>query len=171
VNASASRSTGCCSRAWRRPRTCSLVIRLGTERLLQEMLEREATAYLGRERYQRRDPAQPSRGYRNGYGPGCLRTTEGEIRVEVPSARGVRAIPLGADDGAAGPPLHVGASGRAGSLLCPHPGSGGDDRCRRAAKVPKAPSLRQSPSRRTGGPVWPTCAVPRSIPSVFAPPA
>ena len=65
----------------------SIVIRLGTERLLQEMLEQEVTDHLGRERYQRQDPAQPSRGYRNGYEPGRLRTTEGEIGVQVPQVR------------------------------------------------------------------------------------
>jgi putative transposase len=51
------------------------------------MLEQEVTDYLGRERYQRRDPAESHRGYRNGYEPGRMRTTEGEIRVQVPQVR------------------------------------------------------------------------------------
>ena len=65
----------------------TLILRLGTERLLQEMLEQEVTDYLGRERYQRRDPAESHRGYRNGYEPGRMRTTEGEMRVQVPQVR------------------------------------------------------------------------------------
>ena len=65
----------------------TLVIRLGAERLVQEMLEQEVTDYLEREHYQRRRPEQEHRGYRNGYEPGRIRTAEGEIVVEVPQVR------------------------------------------------------------------------------------
>ena len=65
----------------------TLIIRLGAERLVQEMLEQEATDYLEREHYQRRRPEQEHRGYRNGYEPGRIRTAEGEIVVQVPQVR------------------------------------------------------------------------------------
>jgi hypothetical protein len=48
----------------------SLIVRLGVERLVQEMLEQEVTDYLEREHYQRRRPEQEHRGYRDGYEPG-----------------------------------------------------------------------------------------------------
>lgn len=63
------------------------VIRLGIERLVQEMLEQEVTDYLEREHYQRRRPEQEHLGYRNGYEPGRMRTAEGEIAVQVPQVR------------------------------------------------------------------------------------
>jgi putative transposase len=65
----------------------SLVIRLGVERLMQEMLEEEVKDYLGRGHYERRAPGQEHRGYRNGYEPGRVRTGEGEITVQVPQVR------------------------------------------------------------------------------------
>jgi len=65
----------------------SLIVRLGVERLVQEMLEQEVTDYLEREHYQRRRPEQEHRGYRNGYEPGRMRTAEGEIVVQVPQVR------------------------------------------------------------------------------------
>jgi putative transposase len=65
----------------------STVIRLGVERLVQEMLEQEVTDYLEREHYERRRPEQEHRGYRNGYEPGRIRTAEGEVVVEVPQVR------------------------------------------------------------------------------------
>jgi len=65
----------------------SAVIRLGTERLLQEMLEQEVTDYLGRGHYQRYQPDQEQRGYRNGYEAGHLDTAEGEIAVQIPQVR------------------------------------------------------------------------------------
>jgi putative transposase len=63
------------------------VIRLGVERLVQELVEQEVTDYLEREHYQRRRPEQEHRGYRNGYEPGRMRTSEGEIVVQVPQLR------------------------------------------------------------------------------------
>jgi putative transposase len=65
----------------------SLVVRLGIERVVQEMVEQEVTDYLERDHYQRRRPEQEHRGYRNGYEPGRIRTAEGEIMVQVPQVR------------------------------------------------------------------------------------
>jgi putative transposase len=65
----------------------SLVVRLGIERVVQEMVEQEVTDYLERGHYERRRPEQEHRGYRNGYEPGRIRTAEGEIVVQVPQVR------------------------------------------------------------------------------------
>jgi putative transposase len=65
----------------------SLVVRLGIERVVQEMVEQEVTDYLERGHYERRRPEQEHRGYRNGYEPGRVRTAEGEIVVQVPQVR------------------------------------------------------------------------------------
>ena len=65
----------------------SVVIRLGVERLIQEMLEEEVKDYLGRDHYVRRAPGQEHRGYRNGYEPGRVRTGEGEVTLQVPQVR------------------------------------------------------------------------------------
>lgn len=62
----------------------STLVRLSTERVLQEALEREQAEALGRGRYERRD--EP-RGYRNGYEAGTLKTAEGVLRVQVPQIR------------------------------------------------------------------------------------
>lgn len=62
----------------------STLVRLSTERVLQEALEREQAAALGRGRYERRDDP---RGYRNGYEVGTLKTAEGVLRVQVPQVR------------------------------------------------------------------------------------
>jgi len=63
----------------------SSLVRLSTERVLQEALEQEQAVALGRERYERREG---ERGYRNGYEAGTLKTAEGVLRVEVPQIRG-----------------------------------------------------------------------------------
>lgn len=60
---------------------------LGAQLLIQEVLEQEVTDFLGRERYERRPPGQPRMGYRNGYEPGRIRSTEGEILLQVPQVR------------------------------------------------------------------------------------
>ena len=65
----------------------SMIVRLGIERVVQEMVEQEVTDYLERDHYQRRRPEQEHRGYRNGYEPGRIRTAEGEIVVQVPQVR------------------------------------------------------------------------------------
>jgi putative transposase len=65
----------------------TIVFRLGVERLVQELVEQEVTDYLERDHYERRQPEQEHRGYRNGYEPGRIRTAEGEIVVQVPQVR------------------------------------------------------------------------------------
>jgi len=63
------------------------LIQLGTQLVMQEMLERETTEQLGRAHYQHRQPGEALRGYRNGYEPGRLRTAEGEIPIQIPQVR------------------------------------------------------------------------------------
>jgi transposase-like protein len=63
----------------------SLLVRLSTERILQEALEQEQAMALGRGRYELRGEKG---GYRNGYENGTLRTGEGVLHVKVPQIRG-----------------------------------------------------------------------------------
>jgi putative transposase len=63
----------------------SLLVRLSTERVLQEALEHEQGEVLGRGRY---EPCRERPGYRNGYENGTLKTAEGVLRVKVPQIRG-----------------------------------------------------------------------------------
>ena len=63
----------------------SLLVRLSTERVLQDALEQEQAATLGRGRYAARGERP---GYRNGYENGTLKTAEGVLRVKVPQIRG-----------------------------------------------------------------------------------
>jgi putative transposase len=63
----------------------STVVRLSTERVLQEALEQEQTTALGRGRYEARGEQL---GYRNGYEKGTLKTAEGVLRVKLPQIRG-----------------------------------------------------------------------------------
>jgi putative transposase len=63
----------------------STLVRLSTERVLQEALEHEQAQALGRGRYERREGEV---GYRNGYEAGTLKTAEGVLRVRVPQIRG-----------------------------------------------------------------------------------
>ncbi|MGD2178938.1 MAG: transposase, partial [Anaerolineae bacterium] len=63
------------------------LMQLSAQPVVQEALESETAEQLGRGYYQRRDPDEPLKGYRNGYEPGRLRTAEGEIRVELPQVR------------------------------------------------------------------------------------
>ena len=63
----------------------SLLVRLSTERILQEALEQEQAEALGRGRYEARGEKV---GYRNGYTDGTLKTGEGIMRVKVPQIRG-----------------------------------------------------------------------------------
>src|SRR6187200_716910 len=62
----------------------SLLVRLSTERILQEALEEEQAVALGRGRYEARGEKV---GYRNGYETGTLKTGEGIVRVKVPQIR------------------------------------------------------------------------------------
>ena len=63
----------------------SLLVRLSTERILQEALEQEQAMALGRGRYELRGKKV---GYRNGYENGTLKTGEGVLHVKVPQIRG-----------------------------------------------------------------------------------
>jgi putative transposase len=63
----------------------SALVRLSTERMLQEALEQEQAELLGRARYERRAGSQ---GYRNGYEDGTLKTAEGVVRLKVPQISG-----------------------------------------------------------------------------------
>lgn len=63
----------------------SLLVRLSTERIVQEALEQEQAVALGRGRYEARGEKM---GYRNGYENGTLKTAEGVLRVKVPQIRG-----------------------------------------------------------------------------------
>jgi transposase-like protein len=63
----------------------SLLVRLSTERLLQEALEEEQAVALGRGRYEARGEKV---GYRNGSENGTVKTGEGSLRVKVPQIRG-----------------------------------------------------------------------------------
>jgi transposase-like protein len=63
----------------------SALVRLSTERILQEALEEEQAVALGRGRYESRGEKV---GYRNGYENGTLKTGEGVFHVKVPQIRG-----------------------------------------------------------------------------------
>jgi len=65
----------------------SQLIRLAATKIVQEAVEKEVSACLERERYERRDEGQ--QGLRNGYEPGRIRSAEGEIVVQVPQVRGL----------------------------------------------------------------------------------
>jgi putative transposase len=61
-----------------------MVMRLGMQRLVQELLEGEQRDFLGVDRYER---AEERRGYRNGYAPTHVETGEGRIDVQAPQVR------------------------------------------------------------------------------------
>jgi putative transposase len=63
----------------------STLVRLSTERVLQEALEQEQTTALGRGRYETRGEQI---GSRNGYENGTLKTAAGVLRVKLPQIRG-----------------------------------------------------------------------------------
>jgi putative transposase len=64
----------------------SVFVRLAVRRVIEELLEAEVRDVLGREYYRHgpcdSDPA--SRGYRNGYRPGRLKTAEGQVEYAAP---------------------------------------------------------------------------------------
>jgi putative transposase len=63
------------------------LVRMGAQRVIQEALEKEQEEHLSRGRYERRaEGAAPV--YRNGYEPGRLLLSEGEIEVLRPQVRG-----------------------------------------------------------------------------------
>ena len=63
------------------------LVKKGVEHLLQEALEQEVTDHLGRAHYERHPDKGPHRGYRNGYEPKRLKTSEGQVEVKVPQLR------------------------------------------------------------------------------------
>ena len=65
------------------------VFTLSARLMLQEALEGELTAYLGRAHY-RRGGGRP--GWRNGYEPRRLRTAEGTLLVYLPQVRGTEEL-------------------------------------------------------------------------------
>jgi len=65
----------------------SHMLRLGAQRLAQEMLEQEVSDYLGRDHYERRDETTDQEGYRNGYRAMNVDTAEGRIQLKVPQVR------------------------------------------------------------------------------------
>jgi transposase-like protein len=62
----------------------SQFLKLAVQLVAQRTLESERTDFLGREPYERKDA---SRGKRNGYEPGRIRTAEGEIPLAAPQVR------------------------------------------------------------------------------------
>jgi putative transposase len=62
-------------------------IRLGTEFLLQRSLESEVTDFLGRDHYERVPDGEVPQGYRNGYRPRRIRTTNGRLTIQEPRVR------------------------------------------------------------------------------------
>lgn len=55
------------------------LVRLGTQRLVQELLEAEVEDHLGRGHYERRKADEEFRRYRNGYATRGVKTAEGKI--------------------------------------------------------------------------------------------
>jgi transposase-like protein len=66
----------------------SALVRLSTERVLQETLEQEQAEPLGRSRSERQPMAH---GDRNGYADGTVKTAAGGFRLQRPQVRGRRA--------------------------------------------------------------------------------
>src|SRR5437763_11198358 len=67
--------------------------RLGARLIIQRAVEDEFDTWLGRARYERRPERQRGlrnydSGLRNGFRPRHVQTAEGELRIEVPQARG-----------------------------------------------------------------------------------
>ncbi len=65
----------------------SELVRLATQRIIEEILEAGVEDVLGRSYYRRREAGQE--GSRNGYRPGRLKTSEGEVLYAVPQVRDV----------------------------------------------------------------------------------
>jgi putative transposase len=63
------------------------LLRLGAQRFVQELVEREAGAFLGRDHDERRADGEKLRGYRNGYRPKTVTTAEGRVDVQMPQLR------------------------------------------------------------------------------------
>ena len=67
----------------------SMVMKKGAVLILQELLEKEATEFLGRDHYQRAKGEENRSGYRNGYEPRKIRTGEGKMEVYLPQVRDI----------------------------------------------------------------------------------
>ncbi len=67
----------------------STLLRLGAQRVVQELLEQEVTDHLDRGHYERAEATAPHRGYRNGYKQRQLRRAEGAVPVWRPQVRDV----------------------------------------------------------------------------------
>lgn len=67
----------------------SMLLRLGAQRIVQELLEQEVTDHLDRGHYERTEATELHRGYRNGYKQRQLRTAEGAMPVWRPQVRDV----------------------------------------------------------------------------------
>jgi transposase-like protein len=70
----------------------SELLRLGAQQILQQASENEVDELLGRGWYERSQPSQEQpekahRGYRNGYTPVNLKTTQGTITLRRPRVR------------------------------------------------------------------------------------
>ena len=66
-------------------------VRQRAQGFIQEVLEEEATALLGRRRWQRRRGVDATSGYRNGYGkPRKLSLSSGTVEVRRPRVRGLQ---------------------------------------------------------------------------------
>ncbi len=64
------------------------LMRLGAQKFVQELVEREVTSFLRRDHYARREDGEDLRGYRNGYRPKSMNTAEGALPVQMLQVRG-----------------------------------------------------------------------------------
>jgi len=87
----------------------STLLRLGAQRLAQELLEEEVTDFLGRERYVRHRGGQPHRGLRAGARAHGRRADPAAI---APGAGRPRAIPVEVAELSARPHRRAAAAGR-----------------------------------------------------------
>ena len=62
----------------------SMIMKKGAAFFLQQLLEKEATEFLGRDHYQRAKGEENRSGYPNGYEPRKIRTGEGKMEVYLP---------------------------------------------------------------------------------------
>lgn len=63
------------------------LLKLATGKILQEALESEVSAHLGREWYEHNPSESSNNGYRNGYYKRKVRSSEGPIEINVPRVR------------------------------------------------------------------------------------
>jgi transposase-like protein len=63
------------------------LMKKGVQFLSQDALEQEVTDHLGRGHYERQAQEAAHRGYRNGYEPKHLKTSEGKVDLKLPQLR------------------------------------------------------------------------------------